>query len=141
MSDSIMMLTLMTMEIINVGVCLESRSYKLDLDLQIQSHHSIILLLLLIFTSLFLTYIWQKHSLISFLSFNISSCTNLELYLIKLKSQKVVRWLQCTSLPRHLFFLVLRLRHFISLIIDEGHNLSDAAPRVRIQNVSKIATS
>ena len=64
MSDSIMMLTLMTMEIINVGVCLESRSYKLelDLDLQIQSHHSIILLLLLTFTSLFVTYIWQKHS-------------------------------------------------------------------------------
>ena len=59
MSDSIMMLTLMTMEIINVGVCLESRSYKLelDLDLQIQSHHSIILLLLLTFTSLFVTYI------------------------------------------------------------------------------------
>ena len=141
MSDSIMMLTFMAMEIINVGVCLESRSYKLDLDLQIQSHHSIILLLLLTFTSSFVNYIWQKHSLISFPSFNISSCTNLELYLIKLNSQKVVRWLQCTALPRHLFFLVLRLRHFISLIIDEGHNLSDAAPRVRIQNVSKIATS
>ena len=57
MSDSIMMLTFMAMEIINVGVCLESRSYKLDLDLQIQSHHSIILLLLLTFTSLFVNYI------------------------------------------------------------------------------------
>ena len=140
MSDSIMMLTLMTMEIINVGVCLESRSYKLDLDLQIQSHHSIILLLLLTFTSLFVTYIWQKHSyqFSLFQHFQLHQPWALPHQAQVTKSHKMT--------PMYFFtqtfvFLVLRLRHFISLIIDEGHNLSDAAPRVRIQNVSKIATS